>query len=132
MTLVTNILWQINVPALYEYFAVIAGKKPLDVGLIKRGAALLRTGVVLNILFYSTLWLVKLSVLMFFRRLGSKVKGQKIWWWCILVFTVLAWVACIADIQYKCYLNSFAFIICEFSLSCSRSLKSTGAEMHSR
>lgn len=132
MKLVTNILWQINLQMLYEYFAIIAGKKPFDVGYIDRPATMLRTGVILHILFYSTLWLVKLSFLMFFRRLGSKVKGQKIWWWCILVFTVLAWVACISDIQYKCYLSSVAFILCEFSPKCSGTLQSTRAEMQTR
>ncbi len=132
MKLATTILWQINAPVLYEHFAIIAGKKPFDLRFLNRATAILRTGVLLNILFYSALWLVKLSFLMFFRRLGSKVKGQKIWWWCILVFTVLAWVACIADFQYKCSLNSFAFIVCEFSPTCSRTRESTGAEMHSR
>lgn len=131
MKLVTNIIWQINVPVLYEYLAVIGGKKSFDVSFINRATAILRTGVLLNVLFYSALWLVKLSFLMFFRRLGSKVKGQKIWWWCILVLTVLAWVACIADFQYKCSLTSLAFIVCEFPPT-SRILKSTGAEMHSR
>lgn len=114
MKLATAILWQINVPVLYEYLAVIAGKKPFDLGFLDRAVAILRTGVLLNVLFYSALWLVKLSFLMFFRRLGSKVKGQKIWWWCILVFTVLTWAACIADFQYKCSLSSLAFIVCEF------------------
>lgn len=131
MKLVANILWQINLSVLYEYFAVIASKKPFDVGFINREATLLRTAVVLNIFFYSTLWLVKLSLLIFFRRLRSKVKGQKIWW-CILVFTLLAWVASIVDIHYKCYLNSSEFILCEFSPTCSRTLKSTTVEMHSR
>lgn len=132
MKLVTDILWQINVPILYEYFAIVAGKKPLDVSFVNKSTTLLRTAMILNIHFYSTLWLVKLSILMFFRRLGSKVKGQKIWWWCILVFTVLAWVACIADIRYKCYLNSLEVIICEFFPTRSWTLKFTGTEMHPR
>lgn len=99
-------------PVVYEHFAVMTGKKPIDVGFVNRDIALVRTGVVFNILFYSVLWLVKLSFLMFFWRLGSKVRRQKILWWFIMVFTLLAWVACVADIQYKCYLNSYAFIVC--------------------
>lgn len=126
--LVVNILWQMKAPVLYEHFDVMAGKKLPDVGFVNRDTALQRTVVLFSILFYSALWLVKLSFLMFFRRLGSKVKGQKIWWWFILVFTLLTWVACIADIEYKCSFNSYAFIICEFSPSCSGTHKSTNAE----
>lgn len=126
--LVVTILWQMKAPVLYEHFEVMAGKKSPDVGFVNRDTALQRTVVPLSILFYSALWLVKLSFLMFFRRLGSKVKGQKIWWWFILVFTVLTWVACIADIEYKCSFNSYAFIICEFPPSCSGTHKSTNAE----
>lgn len=132
MKLVGTILWQIKVLVLYKLFAVGAGKNPLDVGFAHRDATLLRIAVLFSILFYSALWLVKLSFLMFFRRLGSKVKGQKIWWWCILAFTVLSWVLCITDIQYKCALNLYAFIICESFPTCSKTCKSKDAEMHSR
>lgn len=132
MKLGTSILWQINVPALYEHLAVLAGKKPFDQGFVNRDTALLRTSVAFGILFYSTLWLVKLSFLMFFRRLGSKVIGLSIWWWCILVVTVLTWVACVADIQYKCSLSSYAFIICEFSPTCLGTNLSMNAGRRSR
>lgn len=132
MKLGTSILWQINVPALYNHLAVLAGKKPFDQGFVNRDTALLRTSVAFGILFYSTLWLVKLSFLMFFRRLGSKVIGLSIWWWCILVVTVLTWVACVADIQYKCSLSSYAFIICEFSPTCLGTNLSMNAGRRSR
>lgn len=99
---------------MYEYYAVMAGKRPFDAAFVDEHTAFLRAILPLTILFYSTLWLVKLSFLMFFRRLGSKVKGLKIWWWFILVVTVLTWAACIADIDYQCLVNSYmSFIICE-------------------
>ena len=122
----TAILWQIELPVLYEHFAVMAGKKPFTVDFVDRDTSLLRTSVFYNITFYSALWLIKLSFLIFFRRLGSKVKGQKIWWWCILVFTALAWVACIAGIEWKCYLN-YAFFICEFPPTCSGTREASNA-----
>ena len=58
-----------------------------------------------TILFYSCLWSIKLSFLLFFRRLGSRTKG-KTWWWCILVITVLSWIVCVADFSYPCSLGS--------------------------
>ena len=71
----TAILRQIRVFVLYEHFAVMAGKTPSDVSFVNRGTALLRTGELIDILICSELWLVKLSFLMFFRQLGSKLKG---------------------------------------------------------
>lgn len=113
--LVTSIIWQIKVPALYEFYAVKAGRRPFDAAFVETDTDLLRTLASLAILFYSTLWLVKLSFLMFFRRLGSNVQGQRIWWWFILIVTALTWVACIADTPYKCFLNSYmSYIICEW------------------
>ena len=110
MMLGTAILWQIEAPTLYEQYAVEAGKSPPTQGFIERDTAFWRCFVPFNILFYSCLWSIKLSFLLFFRRLGSRVEGHKIWWWCILVITVLTWVACVADIRYKCSLASFEII----------------------
>lgn len=106
----TSIIWQIRVPLLYEYYAVMAGNRPYEASYIDKQTIFLRTMVPLSILFYSSLWLVKVSFLMFFSRLGWKVKGPKIWWRCILIVTVLTWVACIATIDYQCLLNPVASI----------------------
>lgn len=115
MLLGTAVLWQVEAPTLYEQYAVESGKEPFSLGFIERDTAFLRTIAPFTILFYSCLWTVKLSFLIFFRRLGSKIKGHQIWWWCILVITFLTWVACIADIDYQCSLGSFEHIICEFT-----------------
>lgn len=104
----TSILWQIRAPSFYENYAVMAGQRPYDLAYINEQKIFLLNLLALNILFYSSLWLVKLSFLLFFWRLGWKVKGPKIWWWCILIITLLTWVTCIATIDYRCLLNPFA------------------------
>lgn len=63
------------------------------------------------IMYYTTLWTVKLSVLVFFRRLGQKVRGQKIWWWCVTSFTVATWATCIGTVRPECFLRSLDYII---------------------
>lgn len=118
----TSILWHIRVPLFYEYYAVMAGQRPYDVAYINNQTTFLRNLVPLTILFYSSLWLVKVSFLIFFWRLGWKVKGQKIWWRFILIVTVLTWVACIATIDYQCLLNPFAPITRKFFPHASRQL----------
>lgn len=106
------VLWQTKVSTLYEQYAVLSGKAIPTAGFPERIAALAHSLIPLSILFYTCLWTVKLSVLLLFRRLVTKVRRQRIWWWCILVVTVLSWVACIADINYKCTSKSLCVFRC--------------------
>lgn len=113
MLFIFAVLWQVMVPALYEQYAVEAGQKMPDLDFISKDTHFLRSLVPITMLFYSCLWTVKLSFLLFFRRLGGRVRGQKIWWWCILVVTALTWVACIVTVHFRCLVDSFASITCE-------------------
>lgn len=62
------------------------------------------------ILFYSSLWSIKISFLLFFRRLGTNVKNQKLLWWPVFGITVATYFACIGTIQYSCLLRSFEYL----------------------
>ena len=110
MLLAFAILWQIEAPTLYQQYAVQSGTEPFTPSFISKDTKLLRLIVLFITLFYSCLWTVKLSLLLFFRRLGSKVIGHQVWWWSILVITVLSWAACIADINWRCSLGSYYWI----------------------
>jgi len=100
------VLWQTVIPIQYEQYAVASGRAPATPEYLTAGTHLLHTLGPLLVLFYTSLWAVKLSLLLFFQRLGSKVTGQKIWWWSILVVTVLTWAACIGDVHWSCLLGS--------------------------
>ena len=58
--------------------------------------------MVILVFFYTSLWAVKTSFLLFFRRLGHNVTGQKVLWWCVFAFTLASYFVCIGDIQYSC------------------------------
>ncbi|KAI9664062.1 MAG: hypothetical protein M1821_007553 [Bathelium mastoideum] len=116
MFLATAILWSIEAPTLYLQYGIQSGRIPLtspldELNFVKKDTSFLRTIVPFNWLYYTSLWTVKLSFLMFFRRLGSRVRGQQIWWWVVLVIVVATWIACVADIQYNCALSSYEWII---------------------
>ncbi|KAL8705269.1 MAG: hypothetical protein Q9201_001600 [Fulgogasparrea decipioides] len=110
----TSLTWQIMGPILYDYYAIQAQKKLPGPDFQDKYAAFLRTIVPFTLLFYSTLWAVKLSFLLFFWRLGSKVRGHNIWWWVVLGITVAAYIACIGDVDYRCCLSSMEWIVGEF------------------
>lgn len=106
MLLASSVLWQIRAPMIYEQFIIMGGEKPPGPGFVAQQQTFLRNHLALSILFSSCLWTVKLSVLVFFRRLESKMRGHQIWWWCVLVITIATWIVCIADVQYQCLLGS--------------------------
>lgn len=59
-----------------------------------------------ELLYYTTLVLVKLSILLFLRRLGQNVQGKRYMWWLITVFSVIVYVVSIGNMQYRCLLGS--------------------------
>lgn len=58
--------------------------------------------VATSVLFLTGLWAVKLSFLIFFRRLGQNVSGQKYLWWSITGFTVISGITCLVIPWWKC------------------------------
>ena len=110
--LMTNtLIWQMSKNDLYEIIAVDSGQLyPPPVDLPERAQAYLQRSVAVIAFFYSGLWAIKLSFMLFFRRLGQNVRNQKILWWTILVMLVATWLACLGTIEYRCLLGSVEYI----------------------
>lgn len=107
------VFWQVETPLLYELYGAEPRQRPIMPGFFDKFTGFLRTVVPFNILFVCCLWTIKISLLLFFRRLGSTIKGHRIWRWVVLVVNILAWGACIGGIYYECSLGSPEFILCE-------------------
>lgn len=67
----------------------------------------------IEIMYDFSITAVKISFLIFFRRLLYKVdiKWLSIWWWVVCFITLGAWVASIGDVQYKCLVGSVEQIL---------------------
>ncbi|KAF5873295.1 uncharacterized protein Bfra_008576 [Botrytis fragariae] len=102
LALASAILWQIHAQAMFDLMAVSAGIKMPGADFVTNSEAYSRASGVVIILFYSTLWSVKFSFLLFIRRLGSHVAKVEFLWWPITVFTICTYFACIGTIQYHC------------------------------
>lgn len=114
MMLATSIICQTLSGAMYRSFRSFSGEvsPPLpnfviDVQNFLRGSA------VVIMLFYSTLCAVKLSFLIFFRRLVQGVARQKQLWWCVLAITIGSYFVCIGTIEYNCLFPSYIKIASE-------------------
>ncbi|KAF7853248.1 hypothetical protein EAF04_010750 [Stromatinia cepivora] len=102
LALASAILWQVHAQEMFDLMAVSAQIKMPGADFVTRSEAYSRASGVVIILFYSTLWSVKFSFLLFIRRLGSHVAKVEYLWWPITVFTICTYFACIGTIQYHC------------------------------
>lgn len=116
MLLGSAAIWQHVAPTFYEQSRILSGKASLSVDFFHNETIFLRCLGALNILFWTCLYCIKLSFLLFFRRLRAKVRGREIWWWCVLAVAVTGWLVSIADYPYRCIYSSFEYILCK---SCS-------------
>ncbi|KAI4254446.1 MAG: hypothetical protein LQ352_003091 [Teloschistes flavicans] len=106
-TLTTAIMWQVYARQMYHMIAVSAGLVVPEENFPKMVESYLKSTLAVMVLFYSSLWSIKISFLLFFRRLGTNVRGQKLIWWPVFVITVATYFACIGDIEYKCFVKSW-------------------------
>lgn len=110
MFFASSVIWQTQQMALYEEAYLGSWTFVPTPEQLEAEKTLLRCEVVATILYFTALWTVKLSFLIFFRRLSQKVQGQNIWWWCVTGLTVVTWVTCIGITPFKCFLGSLEWI----------------------
>lgn len=114
--LLTNaIIWQVVKEDLYLNLAVSAGQLyPPPADFPTRTERYLRASVAIIIFFYTGLWAIKISLLVFFKKLGQNVRNQTIIWWSVLAVTCASYFVCLGTIEYKCLAGSFMYIECGF------------------
>ncbi|KAJ5590050.1 hypothetical protein N7450_004022 [Penicillium hetheringtonii] len=105
------VIWHVEHKALYELYAISSGTKPFDFGFLPRFNEFMRLLAPLQILFYSSLWCVKFSFLVFFYRLCSRIKAFRIWWYVVLFCTAAVYIASVGDIEYKCSFGGINYIL---------------------
>jgi hypothetical protein len=66
---------------------------------------------IITIFFYSSLWSVKASFLLFIRRLGTNVTRIRHLWWLVCILTIAGYAACIGATPYNCFFVSLETIM---------------------
>lgn len=97
---------------MYQTLDVASGEKLIiPPTFMADGEKYLQGALAIVFLFLSGLWNVKISFLLFFRRLGNKVSGHKLHWWLVLSFTLATYAISIGTIQFHCFIRPFQEII---------------------
>jgi hypothetical protein len=58
------------------------------------------------LLAYASLWSIKISFVIFFRKFGEKLRNQRIAWYAVLVFCIASFAVCIGTVDYRCLTSS--------------------------
>ena len=102
LVLASAIIWQILAKKMYQFIMVNRGEELPPPNFITDAEDYLRATLAISLFYFSTLWAIKISFLIFFKRLIKNVRRQELMWWPILGFTVATYFACIGTIPYKC------------------------------
>ena len=114
LLLATASIYQSQKINLYNHYPLLVGEIPATPENLAKEVSLLKAEVAEFYLFYTALWMVKLSVLLFFKRIFAERRLDqwlKTWWWFVTGFTVITWAACLGTIPYSCLLNPLPWIV---------------------
>ena len=112
LTLASAIIWQsFMAHDMYEVMNVFAGLELPGPSFMSDGHAYSSATLAILILFFSTLWSIKFSFLLFFKRLGKNVRRQKLLWWPVAGFTLGSYMIALGIIPYRCFVKSFLYIV---------------------
>ena len=109
MTLANAVVWQMNTGPLYLTIAVNSGEiitLPLDFD--EKSFAYLHAQLTSYVLYYTSLYITKLSFLLFFRRLGERVRRQRVIWWSTLFFVIASYAVSFSILDFRCLAGSDA------------------------
>ncbi|KAF2647119.1 hypothetical protein K491DRAFT_551099, partial [Lophiostoma macrostomum CBS 122681] len=106
LLLMSACIWFMTIDGMYELSYVSAGMALPSVNFPHIAHRFLVGSNVALIMFYTGLWSIKLNFLVFFYRLGDKIRLYNIFWWIVFASTIASGLACIGDTQYHCFSDS--------------------------
>ncbi|KAF7527350.1 hypothetical protein G7054_g10481 [Neopestalotiopsis clavispora] len=103
LSLATATTWQWAAKDMYYIMNVQAGKATYEASRYLVALRVwLSASLIAAVFFYTGLLLVKLSFLVFFRRLGKIIYIFKYIWWPVLIVTLGSYFSAIGNANYKC------------------------------
>lgn len=106
IVLTTAILWQWAAPSMYASLNAAGAHGELPPDFPEQLKRFLVTWGVIQMLYPASLTAVKISFLVFFRRLGGHMSRLRFVWWPVLFFTLATWAIMTGLVHYRCVFTS--------------------------
>lgn len=97
-----GIMYQIITPTMFELERLLTPGAVPSANFVQEAAFFLKLQFAIIILFWTTLWAVKLSFLLYYRTLFAGLPNQLFWWWLVSVFAGMAYLGCWATQLASC------------------------------
>lgn len=88
------VLYVLVTPTMFTLDAIAIGKESPPADLAERTAFYLKCQFAIIVMFWTTLWAVKISVLLFYKNLFNKLPKQMTLWWAVLGAVVALYLGC--------------------------------------
>ncbi|ETS85982.1 hypothetical protein PFICI_04007 [Pestalotiopsis fici W106-1] len=120
LVVITGALWQWGAPAMYYVLNVQAGLELYDqTRFFPDMKRWLLVSLIVELFFYTSLLLIKLAFILFFKRLGQRIKFFKWIWWPVLVVTLGSYFGSVGNVDYKCLIAPVETILQECNTASS-------------
>ncbi|MCJ1314667.1 hypothetical protein MMC25_008349 [Agyrium rufum] len=96
------ILYQEMTDTIYLTINVFAGLEAPPADILQRTLVFLHEELAANLLFLASIWSIKISFLLFFKKLGNNVSKQYALWWIVFWGTLIGFVISLATTEYRC------------------------------
>lgn len=94
--------WQVRVKSFYVVLEVAAGHALPGPDFRYHYSHYLKVHLICFVLYGFSLWSVKLAFLIFFKRLGHRIRYQYIAWWIVFVWNIVAFIAFMGYANWRC------------------------------
>ena len=102
---------------IFQIRRISQGEEPFSPDIGPPAHFFLKLQFAIIVLFWTCLWAIKTSFLMYYRTLFKNLPGHLIWWTVASVFTLLAYLGCWAIQLAACYPISTYFTLGEIEKS---------------
>ena len=108
------ILYSLITPNMFELDRVSTGQTSPTPGFLQRSDEFLRCQFAIICLFWTSVWAVKVSILLFYRGLFNRLRWFRICWWIVLSVVVVTYLACWGTQLASCWPISTYFSLGKF------------------
>lgn len=92
--LLTGVLITMIVPIMFEFEFIHRGQTGVTTGFVQPVKFFLRMQFAMIVLFWTSIWAVKFSFLVWYRKLLAVPSDRLALWWGVSIFTFLAYIGC--------------------------------------